>query len=672
MAFSNIFGMLAYLLFEARQAMEVERDGRPPRWLRIARARETQGESDGFGRAVKEGVQGFVNAVSMLSELVLDIEEVLIQTDAVKAFVELRNKVVEATTTPDFTQGIKAMTGVDIDSRITSALKVGIEAMDDVLDYIPEPDDIAGISHELFRLQCLEQWPLPPRTNDSLLQVLNDASTGPEDHVVFKVTGGTGKLRLLQWAYSLESTVHGLGPAANPESSLVENISRLGSRRLSSQGALATGSRGVWTRTQRPFEIFEFSYSTAPYDTKDIEEANQILTELGYYYYPIGAPEPMLATSATDDMKKDISELERRLERFQEVNDIPVTGQLDNATLNRLYNLDFDRQCLSRAKPYDGQVTAVDPNVQQRSGYFNLVNHDADSPPNGASTDKDSYPYYVASQIVPLMNPPIGPAPTGWLTDERNTIVVPDESQASGWNSSVLRVQGFAGMHSRKLIPGPDDREVYDFHDGSSWTISEGESANGKYFFCALATQPWIAARRGSLDENSDVLFPLYNNNEPPPVNALSQMYQWVDLTPLLTAQTDWGVTSTDMYLRASCLVRSLYQENKNVIDQCRIRLELYQASDLGGILARPDVAADPKPPHAHSEWFPSSDSVNPAIYLSYKACKRNWIYRETGDLKVENGMDSALVILEGRHSSGWDIDAYFDNVVLSWEFRNA
>jgi hypothetical protein len=41
-----------------------------------------------------------------------------------------------------------------------------------------------------------------------------------------------------------------------------------------------------------------------------------------------------------------------RLRAFEKLNDIPVTGQLDNATINRLMHLDFDAKNLKRAKPF--------------------------------------------------------------------------------------------------------------------------------------------------------------------------------------------------------------------------------------------------------------------------------------------------------------------------------
>ena len=41
-----------------------------------------------------------------------------------------------------------------------------------------------------------------------------------------------------------------------------------------------------------------------------------------------------------------------RLRAFQQINDIPVTGKLDNATLNRLFHLDFDAKNLKRAKRF--------------------------------------------------------------------------------------------------------------------------------------------------------------------------------------------------------------------------------------------------------------------------------------------------------------------------------
>jgi hypothetical protein len=84
----NPFELVAYLLFKVRHSLEdVERANRPPRWVRVARAREAKAEVIGGGIATI--THGFATGVSFMAELVLDLREILVQTDAGKALLEV-------------------------------------------------------------------------------------------------------------------------------------------------------------------------------------------------------------------------------------------------------------------------------------------------------------------------------------------------------------------------------------------------------------------------------------------------------------------------------------------------------------------------------------------------------------------------------------------------------
>ena len=72
----------------------------------------------------------------------------------------------------------------------------------------------------------------------------------------------------------------------------------------------------------------------------DVQDANSILEALGY------------ATPVVPDRKIFGDEFAGRLRAFQQINDIPVSGKLDNPTLNRLFHLDFDAKNLKRAKRF--------------------------------------------------------------------------------------------------------------------------------------------------------------------------------------------------------------------------------------------------------------------------------------------------------------------------------
>ena len=86
----NPFDLIAYVVFRLRHALEdPDPDGGAPRWVRIARAMDTQGSADVVGKVVKLGVNGLAEALSYMIELTLDMEELLIQTDAAKALTNL-------------------------------------------------------------------------------------------------------------------------------------------------------------------------------------------------------------------------------------------------------------------------------------------------------------------------------------------------------------------------------------------------------------------------------------------------------------------------------------------------------------------------------------------------------------------------------------------------------
>src|SRR5512136_2852941 len=86
----NPFSLIAYVLFKVRHSLEdVEEAGKVPRWVRIARARQAQGSQDYIAQGVRAAINGFAEALSYMAELTLDIQEVLVQTDAAKALIEV-------------------------------------------------------------------------------------------------------------------------------------------------------------------------------------------------------------------------------------------------------------------------------------------------------------------------------------------------------------------------------------------------------------------------------------------------------------------------------------------------------------------------------------------------------------------------------------------------------
>jgi hypothetical protein len=78
----------------------------------------------------------------------------------------------------------------------------------------------------------------------------------------------------------------------------------------------------------------------------DVQDANSILEALGY------------ATPAVPTARSLATTFAGRLRAFQQINEIPVSGKLDNATLNRLFHLDFDAKNLKRAKRFKADARA--------------------------------------------------------------------------------------------------------------------------------------------------------------------------------------------------------------------------------------------------------------------------------------------------------------------------
>ena len=108
----NPFQLIAYLLFKVRHSIEDEEEaGRAPRWVRIGRARTAQGSTDYIGLGVKAGINGFAEALSYLMELTLDIKEVLVQTDAGKALVEVSADLIKGATDDNFVNGVRNLIG---------------------------------------------------------------------------------------------------------------------------------------------------------------------------------------------------------------------------------------------------------------------------------------------------------------------------------------------------------------------------------------------------------------------------------------------------------------------------------------------------------------------------------------------------------------------------------
>ncbi|HVE85583.1 MAG TPA: peptidoglycan-binding domain-containing protein [Myxococcales bacterium] len=637
----NPFSLIAYVLFKVRHSLEdIEEAGRAPRWIRIARARQAQGSSDFIGQGVRAAINGFAEALSYLVELTLDIQEVLVQTDAAKALVEVSADFIKAATDDTFVNGVRAIVGEQPGDNPLSGVGPVLDSIKRYLGYIPDPDDVKVLGHELYRLLCIEQEALPRAATSCLVD--EGAITVTSSHHIS--VDKSGKIRLLQWAFNEDLTTFGLGDKAHPEDEKLA-LKRFGTRRLwRTDGAkLPARSAEKFGASSDADTIFEFFYDTREPDaatrTLDLTEAYTLLEKMGF-------TEPAAANKNVFGL-----ELTKRLRRFQAVNGLPLSGELDNPTINRLMHLDHTAKNIRRARPFSADQ--LPEGIDQLDaagapacpgGFFTLINPGADDPgaesiPVATKPGFPKYPYYVAGTLLPATGPAPVPSGGGWISDLGTGVT-----------------QGFVALRSRIRT---DDESHFE-----GGILSEGEAAHGSFFFAARFTEPWIAGRNGT--PKADALFSPAGA-PPVPAGAVSRLYQWVPL--------DWinRPAGWDLYVTASVLRRSLFEERSRTTgapDQGTLGIEFY---DDGYFKGNKGTRRDPTKALAPAKFapvFPDQAARAAMMTASEVARKRTWAVQEVPDVQVPQGAVALVVILEGRYQAGWDIDAYFDDVKVSWSFK--
>src|SRR5262249_50795583 len=146
-----------------------------------------------------------------------------------------------------------------------------------------------------------------------------------------------------------------------------------------------------------------------------------LLERMGYGY---------TGSSGTATKTAFNADLAKRLRQFQSVNGLNINGELDNHTLNRLMDFNFQVKNLRRAKVYDAAHIAAEVDKPDQAGapacpggYFKIVNPDADhyddeniTPIRKAGFPK--YPYYIAGALLPPGGGPAQvPATGGWIRE---------------------------------------------------------------------------------------------------------------------------------------------------------------------------------------------------------------------------------------------------------------
>lgn len=612
----NPFSLIAFVLFKLRHGLEELEADRPPRWVRIARGREA-GDTQLMG-FVENAVAGLADAISYMAELTLDIEELLVQTDAAKALAETSLELVAAATSPNFVAGINALLGTSNESvsSVFSDINQAANNLEDYLGYIPEPHDVRQLGHELYRLLCIVQRPLPRNAQGQL--DTGAAELSDEAHLDLELSG---KVRLCAWAYDRTVTTRGLGP--NETQSVP--LGRLGARRLfvpaPGPSGLASPARMEWSFDGQAIELFDFTFDTAT----DVVELVALLTAHGYQ-------DPPPASGSTTMTP----EIVVNLMRFQHLNELPVTGLLDNHTLNRLLNLDFERKNLRRAVPYEATTWPWVGTPMALDGELTVVNGTADRPDLEARPIEPTTPlrYYTVRTANPA-------PPAGWT---------------AGW---IAQSPGFVALESRPRSTNTQDGR----YSGGRW--SEGEAAQGTFFWAARHTEPWKAGRTGQPDAGA-----LFGGTQPA-AGTVSRMYQWI-LRPAWLDPTapPLPLPGAHLYVYATVLQRSLWSERNasGFPDQGLIRLEAYEAAGYQSSLADPPGTALA----VSTELFPTLTAVAASDQLSEIDRRRVWTLRRTPDLDLTGAANVAALclVVEGVHRNAYDTDAYFDDLRVYYQWR--
>lgn len=299
----NAFVAIAMMMESMRIELETKKNkDQPPRWIRIARAREFKEEF--IGKGVIQITGAFLQFIGVMAELTLKAQDLLAQLDSGRALMEVGAKMLMTATNNDFLSIVHASVGIKDTSEIEGAkviqkaLKNGLE----VMEYIPDPEDVDAISKELYQLLAVDQYDLPAEDKKAYL---------------------TGRARLLSWALEKPIQCH----------SLTNGISvvQLGNRRLKKKEKSFKDGKVTLTWKQKdkdPVTLYDFNYKSD--SAKDIDEADKILKLLKYQNGGFSS----------------------RLKQFQKKNHLDESGILDLSTINQLMNLDYQKKTLRRAVPY--------------------------------------------------------------------------------------------------------------------------------------------------------------------------------------------------------------------------------------------------------------------------------------------------------------------------------
>ena len=302
----NAFTAVGLMLESMRTNLErVKYTGQPPRWVRVARARAYKGKP--IGNMVIELSGAFIWVVSFLAELTLQAQDLLKQIDSGRALMEVGIKMIETATDDKFLKNVQKSVGIEDPPAVAvpDAVREGLKLADDVMKYIPDPEDVKIVADEMYRLLAVEE-----------IDIVDPASKA-------KVPT-TGKVRLLSWALDKPLAFHDLSGG--------EVVKRLGIRRLDKPDTQSEFALAWNWNVEEPVVLCDYNKKQLDEEGDDID---RILKKLGYI---------------KGDRKKNLID-------FQKKNELPKQdGSLDLHTINRLMNMDFENKTLRRAKKFVEQA----------------------------------------------------------------------------------------------------------------------------------------------------------------------------------------------------------------------------------------------------------------------------------------------------------------------------
>jgi hypothetical protein len=270
-----------------------------------------------------------LTAIAYIQKFTLTAEDLLVQGDSAKALFEVSADMLKEIAKPEFFNSITEVVGSPaLDQTPLAPLGGVIDTVSGIVDKVPEPEDLQVIGAQIYRMLVIEQ-------------LATGAGAAPaKDTVTHIDIGKTGKMRLIQWGLAKPFAPLELAGKDATHAPQWFATRRVWADSIANMPARSTGTCG----DTHPEHVFDFSF-VDPNASKDIDEAKSILSDLGYY-----------TPGATAGTPFD-SDLAMRLRQFQHINLLPITGALDNATINQLLHLQYDpdpsKGGLRRAKPYD-------------------------------------------------------------------------------------------------------------------------------------------------------------------------------------------------------------------------------------------------------------------------------------------------------------------------------